>query len=168
MTLNTLDFFILGVVVISGLFGTLRGFSSSILSLMTWAVALWLPFRFTNEFSTFLPASVESPTARLIVAGGCLFLGAFIALSLIGFLLRKLIGVTGLSLVDRLFGTVLGIVRGAVIVALLAMLATYSSSIPKERFWNESELMPSVLKLSDKIREQLPPGLSKLFVTKPF
>ena len=58
MILNTLDLFIIGAIALSSVFGLFRGFFSSVLSLVTWIVALWLPFRFTDEFSTFLPATV--------------------------------------------------------------------------------------------------------------
>ena len=91
MTLNTLDLFIIGAIVVSGLFGLYRGFTTSILSLFTWLFALWLPFNFTTEFSQMLPATVESPTARAIVAATILFFGAFIALSVISWLLRKIL-----------------------------------------------------------------------------
>jgi len=164
MTFNTLDIFIVGAVAVSGLFGLYRGFSTSILSLMTWIIALWLPFRFTNEFSALLPDSVESPTARAFIAAACLFFGAFLLLSVICFLLRKIIGATGLGFADRLLGLGLGVVRGGIIVALVAMLAGHSSTLPKESWWNESKLMPSVLRVSDVIRKQMPDNLSRLFV----
>lgn len=162
--MNTLDIIIVAAIGLSGLFGLFRGFTSSILSLITWVVALWLPFRFTNEFSAFLPDTVESPSARLIVSAVFLFLGAFVILSIITFLLRKIIGVTGLGFVDRLLGFGLGVVRGIFIVALAAMLATSSSSLPKEVWWNESQLLPPVLKVAELIRSQLPENLSRLFI----
>ncbi len=164
MTFNTLDMFIVGAVAISGLLGLYRGFSTSVMSLATWLFALWLPFRFTDEFSEFLPATVESPAARSIIAAGCLFFGAFFLLSFICFLIRKILGATGLGFADRLLGLGLGAVRGIIIVALLAMLATYSNALPKERWWNESRLMPVVLKVSNVIRNKMPSDLSKLFV----
>lgn len=164
MILNTLDLFIVGAIGLSALFGLFRGFFSSTLSLLTWIVALWLPFRFTDEFSTFLPATVESPVARSAIAAALLFFGSFIILSTIGLLVRKAIGITGLTIVDRILGIGLGVVRGVIFVALLAMMATYSSAIPKERWWNESKLMPHVLRVSALIRSQLPDNLARLFV----
>ena len=164
MILNTLDLFIIGAIALSSVFGLFRGFFSSVLSLVTWIVALWLPFRFTDEFSTFLPATVESPVARSAIAAGLLFFGSFIILSAIGLLVRKAIGITGLGIIDRIFGIGLGAVRGVIFVALLAMLANYSSAIPKERWWNESNLMPFVLQVSKMIRSQLPDNLARLFV----
>ena len=163
MTFNTLDLVIIGVIAISGLFGLFRGFTTSILSLITWLFAIWLPFNFTTEFSQMLPATVESPTARAIIAAATLFFGAFIALSLFSWLLRQILGATGLGFADRFMGVILGMVRGVVILAVLAMLAG-STSLPQERFWGESQLLPTVIKVSDTIRKFMPESLSKLFV----
>ena len=165
MSLNTLDLVIIGAITISGLFGLYRGFTTSILSLFTWLFALWLPLNFTAQFSQMLPATVESPTARMIIAAASLFFGAFILLSLFSWLLRKILGATGLGFVDRLFGFFLGLARGVVILAILAMLAS-STSLPKERFWGDSELLPYVLKASDTIRRFMPDSLSTLFAIK--
>jgi len=162
MTFNTLDLIILGVIGISSIFGLFRGFSSSFLSLFTWIFALWLPFRFTDEFKPFLPPSVESPEARTLVAALVLFFGAFIILSTIGFLLKKLLGATGLGPLDRLMGVGLGVVRGALIVSLVAMLA--SSTFSSEPWWAESRLMPPVLLVSDFIRDRMPDDLSRMFI----
>lgn len=162
MNFNTLDLVILIGISISGLFGLFRGFTTSILSLLTWLIALWLPLKFTQEFSLFLPDTVESPTARAAVAAATLFFSAFVMLSVIGWLLRKLLGITGLGLVDKLFGSVLGVVRGIVIVAVLAMFASGSSTFPKEKWWGESTFMPWMLKVSDAIRDRLPEELSSM------
>ena len=133
------------------------------LSLFTWIVALWLPFKFTPAFSELLPDTVVSPTARTVVAASVLFFGAFIMLSIISWLLRKLLGVTGLGFADRFLGVGLGLVRGFLIVAFLAMLASHSSSLPKEKWWADSALLPSVLRGSKIIRAQMPENLSSLF-----
>ena len=110
-----------------------------------------------------LPATVESPTARAIIAAATLFFGAFVALSLFSWLLRQILGATGLGFADRFMGVILGMVRGVVILAVLAMLAG-STSLPQERFWGESQLLPTVIKVSDTIRKFMPESLSKLFV----
>jgi len=101
---------------------------------------------------------------RKAIAALTLFIGAFILLSTISFLIRKIIGVTGLGLVDRLLGVCLGVVRGAVIVALIGMLgAAMFPSIEKETWWNESRLMPAAMKVSERVRSKLPADLPKLF-----
>ena len=161
--MNTLDLVILGVILISGMFGLFRGFITSVLSLITWVVALWLPFKFTAEFTTFLPDTVESPTARAMIAAACLFFGAFLMLSLISWMLRALLGATGLGFADKLFGFGLGMVRGVVITAMVAMFASYGSTFQKEAWWGESQLLPHVLKISKVVRGQIPDSLANVF-----
>jgi len=140
-----------------------RGFITSILSLITWVVALWLPFKFTPAFTAFLPATVESPGARSIIAAAVLFFGAFLMLSLISWMLRTILGATGLGFADKFLGLVFGAIRGVLIVAFLAMLATYSGSLQKEKWWGESKLLQPVLKISKAIRSQIPDDLSQIF-----
>jgi len=164
MTLSTLDWIILALIIVSGGFGLLRGFTASMLSLISWLVAIWLPFHFADQFSAFLPLTVEDDTLRKAISALTLFIGAFVMLSLISFLIRKVIGVTGLGLIDRLLGVGLGLVRGAIIVALLGMLgAAMFPSIEKESWWNESRLMPVAMKVSDRVRARLPADLPRLF-----
>lgn len=167
MTFHTLDLVILIVIGVSGLFGLFRGFTTSVLSLFTWVIALWLPFKFTPEFSALLPDTVVSPTARTVVAAACLFFGAFVMLSLVSWLLRKILGATGLGFADRFLGLILGVVRGVLIVALAAMLASSSSSLPQETWWQEAKLLKPVLKISEVIRSQMPDSLSRLFALNP-
>ncbi|MEM7255824.1 MAG: CvpA family protein [Pseudomonadota bacterium] len=156
MGVNTLDLIILAVIGFSSLISLYRGFSSEFLSLVTWIVALWLPFNYTEQFMAFLPASVESQSARWFISAGALFLGALIVGGVLSWLIRKVVGSATLGFTDKLLGLGLGAVRGLLILAIVAMLATSNPAIPKESWWNESRLLPFVLKVSNVIKSQLP------------
>lgn len=163
MTFNTLDLIILVVIGLSSLLSLYRGFFSEFFSLATWAIAIWLPFNYTEQFMAFLPDTVESPSARWFIAAGTLFIGAMVVGGVLSFMLRKILGATGLGLADRILGVGIGAVRGVLIVAIVALLATSNPSIPKERWWNESKLLPPVLKISRFIQNRLPSSFSKWF-----
>lgn len=163
MTLNTLDLIILAVIGLSSLLSLYRGFFSEFFSLATWAVAIWLPFNYTEQFMAFLPVTVESPSARWFISAGTLFIGAMMVGGILSFMLRKILGATGLGLADRILGVGIGVVRGILIVAIVALLATSNPSIPKEKWWNESKLLPPVLRLSQVIQNRLPASFSKWF-----
>ncbi len=163
MSINTLDIIILAVIGISSMLSLYRGFASEFLSLATWIVALWLPFNYTEQFMTFLPASVESPSARWFISAGVLFLGALLVGGTLSYLIRKVIGAATLGFPDRLLGLGLGAVRGLLIVAIVALLATSNPAIPKEGWWNESRLLPAVLRLSNVLKSQLPPRYAEWF-----
>ncbi len=152
----TLDIIILAVIGISSVISLFRGFTKEALSLAIWGIALWLPFAFTEQFMAFLPATVESPSARWFIAAGVLFFGALMVGSILSWLIRKVIGATTLGLMDRLLGFGLGAVRGLLIVAVAGLLATSNPEIPKEKWWNESKLRPIVMKVSGIIKSQLP------------
>jgi membrane protein required for colicin V production len=92
-----------------------------------------------------------------------LFIGAMVFCSIISFLIRKLIGTTGAGLIDRLFGSGLGAVRGLLILAVVALLATSNPSIPREKWWNESKLLPVVLIVSKIMHSQLPESVADWF-----
>ncbi|OED42371.1 hypothetical protein AB833_06915 [Chromatiales bacterium (ex Bugula neritina AB1)] len=163
MTLNTLDLLIIGVIALSGVLSLFRGFASEALSLLTWTIALWLPFSYTEKFSAFLPDTVQSDSARWFISAAVLFFSALIICSTIGFMIRKLLVATNLGFMDRFLGVGLGAVRGFLIVALIALLATANPAIPKERWWNESKLMPLVLNVSKLIHSQLPANIAGWF-----
>jgi membrane protein required for colicin V production len=163
MTLATLDLFIVGVIGVSALISLVRGFTSEFLSLLTWLLAILLPFYYTEQFSAFLPDTIESPSARWFISAGVLFIGAMVFCSIISFLIRKLIGTTGAGLIDRLFGSGLGAVRGLLILAVVALLATSNPSIPREKWWNESKLLPVVLIVSKIMHSQLPESVADWF-----
>lgn len=159
----TLDIIILLVIGVSSLISLFRGFASEALSLATWGVALWLPFSYTEEFMAFLPASVESPSARWFIAAGLLFIGALVVGGMLTWLIRKVIGATTLGFADRLLGLGLGAARGVLIVAVVALLATSNPAIPKESWWNESKLLPPVMRISAFLKNQLPPQYAAWF-----
>ncbi len=163
MTLATLDLFIVGVIGASALLSLFRGFTREFLSLITWLVAILLPFYYTEQFSAFLPDTIVSSTARWFVSAGVLFIGAMMICGTISFLVRKVIGSTGVGFIDRLFGSGLGAVRGLLILGAVALLATSNPAIPRERWWNESRLLPVVLMVSKVMHRQLPKNLAGWF-----
>lgn len=163
MTLATLDLFIVGVIGASAVLSLFRGFTSEFLSLFTWLVAIMLPFYYTEQFSAFLPDTIESPSARWFISAGVLFFGAMMIFGAISYLIRKIIGATSAGLIDRLLGSGLGAVRGLLILGIVALLATSNPSIPRERWWNESKLLPIVLIVSKVMHKQLPESFAGWF-----
>lgn len=163
MPLATLDLFILGVIGFSAVLSLFRGFTSEFLSLLTWLLAILLPFYYTEQFSVFLPDTIVSETARFFISAGVLFFGTLMICSTIAFMVKKILGVTGAGLLDRLFGSGLGAVRGLLILAIIALIATAFPTIPREKWWNESKLLPVVLIGSKVMHKQLPENIAEWF-----
>lgn len=154
---NWLDFAIIGVVGLSGLVGLVRGLVREVLSLVAWGLAIWVGITFSAVAAQYLESMISSPTARVAAAFGILFLLTLMLAGMVGFLLTRVLETTGLSGIDRFAGLLFGLVRGFLVIAVLVFLAT-ETPIPKETWWQQSQLIPLFKSLALWLASQFPPG----------
>ena len=157
--MTIIDVVILVVIGISFLIGLVRGFVRETLSLITWAVALWAAFTFADRFTQHFEQFLSDPTLRLIASFIVVFIITLVLLSLIGFFLSSVFESTGLTGIDRSLGGVFGILRGAIIVAVLIILAGFTG-FPNEPWWQESVLIDHFKPLVIFIHDLIPNNLS--------
>jgi membrane protein required for colicin V production len=89
-----------------------------------------------------------------------LVVGVLIAGALIAHLLATLVEKTGLTGTDRLLGMVFGAGRGAVLVALLVFVATFTP-VTRDPWWSESTLLPKFQLLADLMLDLVPPEVTE-------
>ncbi|MCS4504425.1 hypothetical protein KBTX_00848 [wastewater metagenome] len=135
--MSWLDIVFLSVIAISVIISLVRGFVRECLSIVTWIAAIWAAVRFTAPVAVWLDGLIASPTVRMAVAFGALFVAVLLAGGLLNHLARQLVGRTGLSGTDRTLGAVFGAARGAVIIAAL-ILAAGLTTLPREGWWQRS------------------------------
>ena len=162
---NWLDFLIIGVMGISGLVGLFRGLLREVLSLMTWAVAIWAGLRFSGDLARHFETLLPSPTARTAVAFGVLFILALVLAGMVGYVLSRILESTGLSGIDRMAGLLFGVGRGALILSVAVFLARVTP-FPKEAAWQSSRLIPIFQTLAVWLEAQVPPGFVPRFADK--
>ncbi len=152
MTLNWADWAIIGIVVLSGLYSLRGGFVKEALSLVTWVAAFVIARLFAPSMSTLLDDFISTPSVRI---GGA-FILVFVATLMVGAILNNLIGLlvqaTGLSGTDRVLGVGFGVVRGGLIVVVLAALLV-RSPVVSDQWWSESQLIPHFLLLETWTRD---------------
>ncbi len=153
------DYCILGVIGLSALIGLIRGMIREVYSLFLWGLATWLGLHYSREFSVYLERAIPLPSARMAVSFLGIFIGVLLAGGLVGYLLGKLVSSTGLGGTDRLAGVVFGIARGALIVAILVLLAGVTP-LPEDPWWKQSRLIPPFQSLGVWLRTQIPSGLA--------
>jgi len=153
------DYVILGLVGLSATVSLLRGFVREALSLAGWVLAFWVALTFTRDVAAILPPSISVPSARLAVGFLALFFGTLLAAALVNFLAAQLVERTGLSGSDRLLGVVFGVARGAVIVAILVLLAGFTA-LPQDPWWRASALLPHFQQMALWTRGFLPPDIA--------
>lgn len=154
-----IDYAIAGIVVVSAVAGLVRGFIKEAFALATWIVAIWVGMQYSRDLSPILQNTVSYPSARIALAFAILFFATLILGGLINFLLSQLVEKTGLTGSDRLVGMGFGIVRGAVLVAVLVMLAGLTP-LPEDPWWKQSLLIPPFQSLAVWLKDHIPSSLA--------
>jgi membrane protein required for colicin V production len=71
-----------------------------------------------------------------------------------------MVGATGLSLVDRLLGSLFGLGRGIVIV-LAAFIVCGMTSLPEQPAWKYAKVRPAVEATAKAVKPMLPEALAR-------
>lgn len=155
--MNWLDVAILGLIALSAVISLLRGFVREALSLATWILAFWVALTFAAHLAAvpWLGEQIASPTARISAAFVALFLLTLIVGALINYVIAQLVSKTGLSGTDRLVGALFGVARGVALIGVLVLLAGFTQ-LPRERWWDESVLLPQFEALAVTMKVFLP------------
>ena len=156
------DFAILAVIIVSALISLLRGFVREAISLLGWILAFWFALSFTEVLASFLTTYISLPSLRLAVAFLALFSITLILTGLVNFLAGQLVDKTGLTGTDRALGMIFGVVRGALLVAVLVLLAGLTA-LPEESWWHESILIGHFQRLALEIRSLFPSNVAEYF-----
>lgn len=157
--MGIVDIAIIVLVFLSALIGIFRGFVREVLSLISWIAAFYIAFRFHGDFASFL-TSIEPESLR----NGVAFLGVFfvvlIAFSLFNYVISRLMNSAGLSGPDRVLGVLFGVLRGGVIVLILADLAGLTP-MGDSRPFQKSVLLPYFHSAGEVIKGYLPEDFMK-------
>lgn len=135
------DYVIISIIAFSVFVSLIRGFVRETLSLVTWVAAFLIAFNFGPDLGNVFVNHISSQTTRLALGCGILFISTLIVGAIVNYLMSTLVEKTGLSGTDRVLGLLLGGARGVLIVAVLILLASYTS-IPKDKSWTASLLVP--------------------------
>ncbi len=140
--MTTVDYIIVAALVLSTLFGGIRGFLRESVALLGWLVGLWLAWRYADRVEPYLGGAMRDTLLQPWVARALVLLAVVVAAWLLGSLLSYLVQRSGLTLgMDRLLGALFGVVRGAVIVGFVVMLGQ-AAELQREEWWLSSRLMP--------------------------
>jgi membrane protein required for colicin V production len=132
---------VLGLSILLSLW---RGFVREAVSLAGWIAAFVIANMFVGEMAAFLQQWIANVTGRYVAAYALLFAGMLMVAGIAGKLSAQVVKVTGLTLLDRLLGTVFGFARGIIIV-LVVVYVLRQLAPPQNVLWlDESQLMPHV------------------------
>ncbi|MEL0081480.1 MAG: CvpA family protein [Gammaproteobacteria bacterium] len=150
--MSLLDVAILILVLVSTGVGWLRGALRELFSLVSWAVAGWIAYRFRAEAGGLLQNWITDPTLQQVAGGVGLFVVAVLLLSLLGNLCSLLVEKAGMRGADRSLGLVFGIVRGLVLAAGVVLLLR-AAGFDQQAWWQSSLLVEPLAGPADAIEQ---------------
>lgn len=150
-----IDYALLAVIGISMLVSLFRGFVREAISLLGLIVAVWVAITFMDEAAVYLEPYIEAPSLARGTAFVGLFLAVLVTTAVVNALAGLIVDKSGLSGTDRVLGMVFGAARGALVVAVLVLLAG-TTSMPQDAWWRESALIKHFEVLALEIRRLLP------------
>lgn len=148
------------VLFFSLLIGAWRGLVYEVLSVLTWVAAFLMAQWFSPAVAPHLPLG-DIPEAGRYAAGFLLvFVLTVFVLGLVAWLGKKMIEATGLRPVDRTLGALFGVARAAVVLLVVALVAT-STTLQQNAWWQESLVAPWLVVGLQELRPVLPQEFGK-------
>ena len=156
------DLIVLGIIFISVIISLMRGFVKEALSLTGWLASLWIAMTFSSGMAELFGTSIKDPTLRLLAAFVCLFVLSLLVGAIINFFATQFIQRVGLTGIDRTIGGVFGLLRGVLLVTIIVMLLGLTT-LPKEKWWDESFLMFRFEVIATWLKDLLPADIARYF-----
>jgi membrane protein required for colicin V production len=140
---NVADWIILLVLLVSIVQAASSGFFQEAFGIaglvFGYLIAAWQYRRLAGHFAAY----ITSEWLGQIVAFLAIFLGVMLLAGILGKIVRWIIKEAGLSVVDRFFGAVLGLLRGCLLIAIV--LVSMTAFTPTSRWLQGSALAPYFL-----------------------
>jgi membrane protein required for colicin V production len=115
-TLSAVDWILLAVLGLSFLLGIWRGIVQELLSLVGWVAAFYVSQMYAPMAAAWLPMEGSSQMLRYAAGFVVVFVAVLVGTVLVSALIKKLISAVGLGPLDRLLGSLFGLMRGVVIL----------------------------------------------------
>jgi len=133
------DYVVIGIVAVSLLLGMWRGVVGELIALAAWGLAIFAALEFGAMLGQTIFTGIADPAIRALAGCATIFIGVLVVMALIRMAIRSLIKALGLSLSDRLLGSLFGLARGALIAMVLVALGGMTAA-PQQAWWKQATL----------------------------
>ncbi|MCX8098083.1 MAG: CvpA family protein [Casimicrobiaceae bacterium] len=155
MQVTLFDAAVAAIVLGSAGIGLWRGLIREVFALSAWLVSLILAVLLGGQAAEWLALFTRSAWIKQWLGYLFVFVVSFMALSLVGRVLTQLTRMVGLGLFDRVLGGLFGVIRGTVIVVILAWLIG-GTTLSQTRWWRDSLVAAPLAALTALLRSRLP------------
>jgi membrane protein required for colicin V production len=153
-----IDIIIAVAVIVSIIVGLIRGFIKEAISIAALVIAIWAALYLGPSIGGVSENWLSSEElqkwfGRVLVFGIVLAIGG-----LLGWGLSKLIRLSVLSSIDRLMGSLFGILRGLVLIGVFILGGRFAG-FSNDQWWLDSTFIPYFEVVADWIEVMAPQGL---------
>jgi membrane protein required for colicin V production len=166
LPVNPTDLTIVVLIVLSGLFAMARGFVREVLSLASWVGAALVTLWGYGYALPYAKRLIEHQLLAQVVTGVTIFIVSLIVFSMIGGGIASLVRGTTLNALDRALGFAFGLVRGALIIAVMWLGLAWAIPAGEHPKWlRGAKLLPAVERLAEYLRNLAPPEFRARAIT---
>ncbi|WP_170211032.1 CvpA family protein [Neokomagataea tanensis] len=122
-TLTHFDDVVLILVLLSGIWGSFRGFATEVSGLFSWIMAIVVTNRLHMMFEPYLAPYIQDVWLLQVLSGTLVFVVTLLFLAMVGRKIAALARTGLLSGVDRLLGFAYGVFRGYLVVVAFCLIA---------------------------------------------
>ena len=153
-----IDILIAVAIVISIVVGLIRGFVKEAISIAALLFAIWAALYFGPSVGDVSQNWFKSEELQMWFGRVLVFLVILSLGGLLGWGISKLVRLSVLSGMDRLLGSVFGVARGVLLVAV-AIIGGQFAGFDNDNWWLQSKLIPHFEVVADWIKVMAPEGL---------
>ncbi len=162
--LGWVDLALLVVLLLSLGLGLWRGFVLEALALLGWVVAYFAAVWLAPQWSLHLPLGEPGSGLNHAAAFAAAFLVVLIGWGLASRLVRLLVNATPLRGADRVLGAAFGLLRGVLLLMLLAVVVAQTPAARSPQ-WHQSQGAQWLTVALQGVKPLLPPGLAQYLRT---
>lgn len=149
--LITADIVIFLIILLSFVFGWLRGITKEVLSIIAWIGGIFLAFALFPYTKEFTRSYIEHGLIADFVTVCGLFVLFLTVISIVNYFCSNFIKKTALNVTDKALGAIFGIARGVIIVAVLDLVVVQCMLNTPPKWVEDSKLRPMINSVSDFI-----------------
>ena len=157
---SAVDWILLAVLGLSLLLGFWRGIVQEVLSLAGWGVAFYVSQMYAPRAATWLPMDGSSQMLRYAAGFVVVFVAVLVATALVSWVIKSLLSAVGLGLLDRLLGSLFGLLRGVVILLALTVIVGMTPMRETEA-WKQAQGAQWLQQLLHVLKPALPADFGK-------
>jgi membrane protein required for colicin V production len=158
--ISAVDWILLAVMGLSLLLGLWRGIVREVLSLLAWVAAFYVSQMYAPRAAAWLPMEGSSEMLRYAAGFVVVFVAVLVAMALLAWVIQKLISAVGLGPLDRLLGSLFGLMRGVVILLAVTVFVGMTPMRETEA-WKQAQGAQWLQQLLHVLKPVLPADFGK-------